>query len=66
MATSPRHGVIVGPLKESHPAWIVVGTLMLFLPAGEPCHYKIETRLQVSYVEQGGRRDVSSITPMHG
>jgi len=67
MATSPLHGVIVGRLKESHPAWIVVGDLMLFLD-GEACHHEIGTTLQVVYVEKGGRSHVKSITPMsaHG
>jgi hypothetical protein len=64
MATSPLHGVIVGRLKESHPQWIVVGDVMVFLQPGEGCHYKIGTTLQVVYVEQDGRNDVESITPV--
>jgi hypothetical protein len=41
-----------------------VGDLMVFLRAGEACHYNIGTTLQVVYVEQGGRSDVESITPL--
>lgn len=64
MATSPLHGIIVGRLKESHPAWIVVGNRMLFLRAGEPCHYKIGTTLHVFYIEHDGRNDAANITPI--
>jgi hypothetical protein len=66
MTTPPLHGVIVGRLKESQPRWIVVGDLMFFLRAGEACHYNIGTTLQVVYIEQGGRNDVKSITPIPG
>jgi hypothetical protein len=64
MTTPPLHGVIVGRLKESHPRWIVVGDQMLFLRAGEDCHYKIGTTLQVVYNEQDGRSHVENITPV--
>jgi hypothetical protein len=61
MTSSPLHGVVVGRLTESHPAWIVVGDHMLFLRSGEACHFKIGTTLQVCYIEQDGRSDVQSI-----
>jgi hypothetical protein len=64
MTTPPLHGVIVGPLKESHPRWIVIGDHMLFLRDGENCHYKIGTTLQVVYIEEDGRRHVESIMPI--
>jgi len=64
VTTSPLHGVIVGRLKESHPRWIVVGDHMLFLRAGDECFYKIGTTLQVVYIEQDGRHNVESITPV--
>jgi hypothetical protein len=48
---------------EGHQNWIVVGNLLLFLPPGERCHYKIGTILQVVFVEQDGRNDVTSIAP---
>jgi hypothetical protein len=37
---------------------------MFFLRAGEACHYKIGTTLQVVYVAQDGRSDVKSIMPV--
>lgn len=46
--------------------WIVVGDLMFFLRAGEACHYNIGTTPHVVYIEQGGRNDVESITPIPG
>jgi hypothetical protein len=64
MASSPLHGLIVGRLMESHPAWIVVGDLMLFLRTGEPCHYQLGTTLHVFYIEQNGRSAVQNITPI--
>jgi hypothetical protein len=64
MTARPLHGVIVGRLKESHPRWIVVGDHMLFLRAGEGCHYKIGTTVQVVYIEQDGQSDVKSIMPV--
>jgi hypothetical protein len=64
MTTLPLHGVIVGRLTESHPQWIIVGDLMVFLRTGEGCHYRIGTTLQVVYVEQDGWSDVESITPV--
>jgi hypothetical protein len=64
MTTPPLHGVIVGRLKESHLNWIVVSNLLMFLPPGEACHYRIGTTLQVVFVEQNGRSDVKSITPV--
>jgi hypothetical protein len=36
----------------------------MFLPPGERCHYKIGTTLRVVYVEQDGRSDAESITPV--
>jgi hypothetical protein len=36
----------------------------MFLPPGEACHYRIGTTLQVVFVEQNGRSDVKSITPV--
>jgi len=64
----PLHEVIVGPLKDSHQNWIVVGNLMMFLRPGEACHSQIGTTLQVVFAERDGRSDVKSIipAPLHG
>ncbi|MGH9893372.1 MAG: hypothetical protein ACREA0_15565 [bacterium] len=56
-------GVIIGPLKESHPDRIVIADGTLFLRDGARCNYALGTPLEVVYTEQGGRRDVDKITP---
>jgi hypothetical protein len=39
----PARGVVVGPLKESHPDRIVVGTSTLYLPEGVSCIHPVGT-----------------------
>ena len=56
------HGVIVAPLRESHPDRIVLADRVLFLRDG-PCPYPVCTPLEVEYTERDGRSTVENITP---
>lgn len=63
---SPRlaRGVIVAPLKESHPDRIIVGDRVLFLRDGTTCTYAVGTPLEVIFTEQDGRSLTDRITPV--
>jgi hypothetical protein len=60
------HGVVVGPLNESHPDRIVGGSSILYLrEGGAACTYPVGTFLGVTYTtEQDGRRLVVSLEAM--
>ena len=61
----PARGVVVGPLNESHPDRIVVGSSILYLREGVPCTHPVGTFIGVTYTtEKDGRRHVDSVEPM--
>ncbi len=63
MATTPVHGVILGPVTELHPDRIMVGGRTLYLRDGEAFDCEIGMVVEVVYLERDGRGDVQRITP---
>jgi hypothetical protein len=64
MATTPIHGVILGPLTALHPDRIVIGDRTLYLPDSQTFDCEIGMMLEVVYTEWNGRLDVQHITPL--
>jgi hypothetical protein len=60
-AGSPFHGVIIGPLRESHPDRIVLADRIFWLRDGMACLYPLGTLVEVLYTERAGRCTVDRI-----
>lgn len=60
--TPTSNGVIVGPLLEVDADRIVIAGEAVYLRPGMICDYGPGTVVRVTYVERGGRLEVTGIT----